>query len=971
MKFHVALLLAALIALPAGAHAQLVPNDRWYTIETDHFRVHFAKGLEREGKQGAVDAERAWKELASELKAPAGKVDLVIADNIDYVNGYASSFPSNRIVVFAHPPFDAPDLRNYNDWLRLVITHELTHVFHLDRADGLWRFGRSIFGRHPALFPNSYLPSWIVEGLAVYYESRITGSGRLEGSEHYMIARAAAEQHRVPGPGEWSRATSRFPGGETVYSYGSLLLDYLARTRGPEKIPQFVDRTSRVIWPLSLNAKAKGVFGISFENAFRDWRDSLVRTSAHSEPLPQWRDLTRDGRYVAAPRWLNDSTLIYTAANGKEVPSAYTVTTSGNVDRLGRRNGLDVNSVARDGSIVYAQSDYVDAYHYRTDLWVHRNGEDVQLTHGARLSQPDVRANGDIVAVQAVPGSSRIVIVSPDGKRIRPLADGYAASEWTEPRWSPDGARIAAVRIEPGSRSSIVVLDTVQSTYGIAATSRAILSSPSWSTDGSTILFTSNGSGKTQAYRATHSGSLTQLTNSSTGFFEPAVSPKGDLLAGLTFRYDGYHAGVGPIAAAASVAKLPELSPRATCSNCRLAEVVRPLLSLDQVPSPRKYSPWRSLAPRYWEPVISSSTNAGTTLGAATSGYDIIGRHSYFAEAMYNTKYRDAEGFASYRYAGFGQPFLDFSAEQTRDHFDVFAGADKIGDLSRRVRATTVSATFARPRARTFASLSVGADYQWRDFTSDPDSLLPKFPGDVLSDGSFPSIFASASWNNTKRPGLSISREDGIAVSATVRDRWRKGRVTNSSKSILGIAALYKSLDLPGFAHHVFAVRGAGGYAESNGISSFSVGGVSGGSLDVIEGVSFGGERRTFPVRGFPASSEQGARAVAASAEYRAPIAAPSRRVPFIPVLFDRISASAFADAGHAYCPEGDGLTVICRPGMESPWLASVGGEMNFDTAVQYDVPVRFRAGLARPVAGRDAVSAPSWTLYLVAGAAF
>jgi hypothetical protein len=203
-----------------------------------------------------------------------------------------------------------------------------------------------------------------------------------------------------------------------VYSYGSLLLDYLARTRGPEKIPEFVDRTSRVIWPLSLNAKAKGIFGISFENAFRDWRDSLVRTSAHSEPLPQWRDLTRDGRYVASPRWLNDTTLIYTAANGKEVTAAYTVTLSGNVDRIGRRNGLDVNSVARDGSIVYAQSDYVDAYHYRTDLWVHRNGEDVQLTHGARLSQPDVRANGDIVAVQAVPGSSRIVIVSPDGSEF-------------------------------------------------------------------------------------------------------------------------------------------------------------------------------------------------------------------------------------------------------------------------------------------------------------------------------------------------------------------------------------------------------------------------------------------------------------------------------------------------------------------------------------------------------------------------
>jgi hypothetical protein len=511
----------------------------------------------------------------------------------------------------------------------------------------------------------------------------------------------------------------------------------------------------------------------------------------------------------------------------------------------------------------------------------------------------------------------------------------------------------------------------VQSAYRIAASSRAILSSPSWSSDGTTIFFTSNGSGITEAYRATHDGSFTRMTNSSTGFFEPVVSPKGDLLAGLTFRYDGYHAGVSPVDSTGSVSKLPEQSPRAQCSNCRLAEVVPAPLSIGQVPRARKYSPWRSLAPTYWEPVIGSSTNAGTTIGAATSGYDIIGRHSYFAEALYNTKHRDAEGFASYRYAGFGQPFLDFSAEQTRDHFNIFGGADKIGELSRRVRVTTVNATFARPRARTFASFSIGADYQWRDFTSDPDSLLPKFSGDVLSDGSFPSLFAGASWNNTKRPALSISREDGIAVSATVRDRWRRGRVLNSSKSVLGVAAAYKSLDLPGFAHHVFAVRGAGGYAESNGISSFSVGGISAGSLDVIQGVSFGGERRTFPVRGFPSSAEEGSRAIAATAEYRAPIAAPSRRIPFIPVLFDRISAAAFADAGHAYCPAGDGLTVICRPGVESPWLASVGGEMNFDTAVQYDVPVRFRVGLARPVAGRDAVSASFWTFYLAAGAAF
>jgi hypothetical protein len=975
MKLLVAVSLAALAAWPASARAQLVPNDRWYTIETDHFRVHFAKGLEGEGKRAAVNAERAWAELATELKAPSGRVDLVIADNIDYVNGYASSFPSNRVVVFAHPPIDAPELRNYDDWSRLVITHELTHIFHLDRADGLWRFGRDIFGRHPALFPNAYLPSWIVEGLAVYYESRITGAGRLEGSEHYMIARAAAEVKRVPGIGEWSRATSRFPGGESVYSYGSLLLDYLARTRGPEKIPQFVDRTSRVIWPLSLNAKAKGVFGISFENAWRDWRDSLQRVSKHSDPLPWWRELTHDGRYVTNPRWVGDSALLYTASNGKETAGAYRVTLDGRVTRVARRNGLEPNVPMPDGSIYFTQPDYIDAFHYRNDLYVERNGQATQLTHGARVTQIDVSRRGEVVAVQSVPGTTRLVLISSDGTAITPLTAATYDVQWAEPRWSTIGNQISAVRIVKGGNSELVLLDGKTGAFmQLLVSEAAIISSPSWRPDGNRLVYTSTRTGVPQAYTVLTGASqdFAPLTSTSTGFFSPEIAPNSRWLAGLDFRYDGYHLGFGESPSPGyAIAGTGVVHERASCTNCSIRPGIKAPLSIENVPRAHRYSPWRSLAPTYWEPAIGGSTGNGTTIGAATSGYDIIGRHSFYAQAMYNTKFHDAEGYAAYRYAGLGQPYIDFSVEQTRDHFNLFGGNVKVGDLSRRVRLAGINATFSRPRARTFASFSIGGDIQSRDYSSDPDSLLPKIPSEVLSNGSFPSIFASASWNNTKRPFLSISREDGVAISATVRDRWRRGEVTNSSKSVLGVGTAYKSLDLPGFAHHVLAIRGAGGYAESNGISTFSVGGVSSGSLDVVTGISIGGERRNFPVRGFSASSEQGARALGGTAEYRFPIAAPSRRVPFIPVLFDRISGAAFADAGRAYCPSSSGVTVICRPGIESPWLASVGGEMDFDTAVQYDVPVRFRLGIARPVSGRDAVSAPSWTVYLAAGAAF
>jgi len=126
-------------------------------------------------------------------------------------------------------------------------------------------------------------------------------------------------------------------------------------------------------------------------------------------------------------------------------------------------------------------------------------------------------------------------------------------------------------------------------------------------------------------------------------------------------------------------------------------------------------------------------------------------------------------------------------------------------------------------------------------------------------------------------------------------------------------------------------------------------------------------------VRGFPPSAEQGTQAVGGSVEYRAPIAVPSTRIPFIPVLFDRISVSGFADAGRAYCPAGVGQSVIVcgNTNRSMPWLGSVGAEANFDTAIQYDTPARFRFGVAVPVAGKAATGARAVSAYLTIAESF
>ncbi|HJP61231.1 MAG TPA: hypothetical protein VJ865_14585, partial [Gemmatimonadaceae bacterium] len=494
---------AALILIAAGdSSAQLAPNADWRTIHTKHFRVHFAPALEQEARRAAVNAERAYAQLSTELVPPRGIVDLVVSDDVDYVNGYATPYPTNRIVVYAHPPTDASGLRDYEDWNALVVTHELTHIFHLDRTRGIWRLGQAIFGRNPLLFPNLYEPRWVLEGLAVYFESRMTGVGRLESAEHLMTARAAALANRIPTLQELSPGTSRFPGGEVIYIYGSLLFDYLSRTRGPQSVRDFVEIGAATPVPFILTVTSRKAFGISFQTAWEQWRDSLMReTRTPHNVMPGWRQLTNAGYIALFPRWLGDTTLIYAGDKARETPGAYEVRLTGKESRLGRRNASSPNVRLPGGGILFSQPDFTGPYNIRNDLFVERNGKQTRLTTGARITTPDVRSDGEIVAVQDEPATTRLVRISEDGRRITPITPTSLDVQWSDPRWSPDGSRVVAVRQSRG-RSEIVILDSNGKVIDSFGETRAINASPSWSPDGRHVYFSSERTGSPQIYVA-------------------------------------------------------------------------------------------------------------------------------------------------------------------------------------------------------------------------------------------------------------------------------------------------------------------------------------------------------------------------------------------------------------------------------------------------------------------------------------
>jgi hypothetical protein len=284
--------------------------------------------------------------------------------------------------------------------------------------------------------------------------------------------------------------------------------------------------------------------------------------------------------------------------------------------------------------------------------------------------------------------------------------------------------------------------------------------------------------------------------------------------------------------------------------------------------------------------------------------------------------------------------------------------------------------------------MSFGVGVERRSFVTDPGEFLPQLDTVYGKTYTFPRLFVGATWSNLQRPPLSISQEDGIAVAFTARQRWRSEAASSTrSASVIGTASIFKSLPFSGYAHHILALRLAGGIADRRAATSLEVGGTSGTTLDLLPGYTVGEGRRTFGVRGFPAASTYGTRAAAGTLEYRAPLVLASRGLGVLPLFLDRTALSLFADAGVAACPRNPLYFTTCAPALRTAPAApgeevsgikvgkpigSVGAELALGLSVlSWDEPQTIRLGVALPVLNRRTTRADAVSPYLAFGFSF
>ena len=884
--------------------------------------------------------ERVRTRFEPVLGVPRGRVQVILVDQTDLSNGWATPAPYNTIEITAVPPSSETLIGNATDWLELVFTHEYTHILHLDRTRGWLMQGvRRVFGRVPVAFPNAFLPTWQIEGIATFEESRMTGEGRVPAGDFRAVVDLAASQGRFESIDRASGGLVDWPGGNAPYAYGAYFHQYLSDTYGTDSLTKLADATAGRV-PLFGSGAFKHVFGRSEGDLWSDFRKAREKAGvAHSDTDARARRLTRHGFTVTAPRVADNGAIYYALANADGFPALMELPSEGPPRRLAWRAYGNRTSVRGDW-IVFDQLERARSVALYSDLYAVRvgGGSVRRLTRNARAGDPDLSPDGrQIVCTVQATGRRALAVLdfSPAAGTATPrvLVDEPDA-DYMGPRWSPDGRQIVAERRRRGTYELVLIDAPTRAIRTLAARRGARLVTPSWTPDGATVLFSATvGDEPFNVFAlAVATGDIRKVTDTAGGAQFPELSADG------TLTYVGYTPDGHDLFALPNVrlSSLDSSGLQAGDPGLQTGDPTRTGGDPTPAPSGRDdagaidgsaYNPLRTLVPSYWEPLVFSDAGE-TVVGAATAMFDALGRHAYAVDAGWSGARARPDWHASYFYDRWRPTLFASYSDDT----------DPVRGGTVRSRELFAGAVLPFRRLRWTETLLAGFDAQ-----TDTLSCVAISVDCPRSDGRRDLRSVRGGWQHDSRRlfGYSISPEEGFAVEAAAEaSRTALGSDVDASAAVLDVRG-YRRV----FGRHIVAagrVGAAAGWGPRGARRRFSAGGAGPSYLDF----DFGREAIGL-LRGFAPEDTVGSRAAVANLDLRFPLARFQRGAGTWPIFFRALHGAAFVDAGEAW---------------DSTFRAadlrtSTGGEVSLDLVLLHYVPLTLASGAAwtrDPVAGRS-----------------
>jgi hypothetical protein len=978
------------------AHAQIVdPIYRFHTFHTTHFVILFHAGEEPAAQRLATIAEESWRALRDALDVPPPPLThVVLVDQSESANGWATPVPRDAITITATWPSGTDFIGATDDWLRLVITHELTHIVHLDQSRGWARVVRSIFGRVPLAFPNTLTPTWMIEGLATFEESAITGHGRLHAADFRAVVDEAAREQRLEPMDRVNGGLIAWPGGFGPYAYGLGFHAYLTQRFGDDALGRLAVATSRSLpyfWPRAYTR----VFGVPLSTLWRDYATSLAtsartagaRAEADAARADEAVRLTHSGFTTTGPRIAAaacatcPAQIVYATQTPHEFPALMAVPIDGSArpTRMTDRFGGETEAVGRDVIYFDQEERWRNAGQYR-DLYAfdRRTGRVRALTHEARVAEPDLSPDGtQIVAVRSRAGARDLVLLPAQANppisadQIVVLAAG-PETQFDAPRWSPDGRFIAAERHRPGHFSEIVVVDVAtRDVRVVAARADTRWVTPAWRPDGRAIVAAADVDEHVfNLYEIPIDEPIARpLTHTTGGATWPDISSDGRTIVFVGYTADGFdvfrapyrvdaeHAVAIDVDADAASLVSPEPDSRSRrASALRSPGGLKPAGYEDSNDAAgvtsRPYSPWSTLAPTSWTPMLEQSGRASRA-GVSVAGSDVLGYHAYAAALAWlvsqpagtpSVGAASPDFGASYSYTRWTlQPWVAVS--RSTSFFGVLPAAGDV-PATATLRERQIETGLLLPRVHVHQSQAVRLSY----IRTIADILLPDGTATVNRSA------MRGSWTigTAKMFGYSISPERGVLAGVTAEAVRRALGADDDATNVTGDVRAY----VPGLArHHVVALRIAGGASRGDGNAQRVF--LLGGGFAAPGPGNFSSEAFSL-LRGFAVDSFAGTHVAIANADYRLPLWRPERGIGPLPVFLHTVHASVIADAGQIWTEQ------FSRRDLKY----AAGAELSADVVLGYALPLTFATGAAWGHDGSGLV-ADGWRTYVRVGKAF
>ena len=338
-----AVVVAAALAVSPTAEAKFVspynhPDLDWFSIETEHFVVHYPKSkdpnnphfldTEWTAKKAAKVSEEMWPRMCGEFNwFLKEKIHIVLLNQSDELEGF--TIPNwDWIEISANPGADFYRQRGRMDWLPDVLVHEFAHVVSLKAnatlsegtqavsVGGLYSDGvrNADSGAEIMMMDND--PFYWTEGGAEYWSDEAGYNWWTPSRD--MHIRTTVLEGRLLSYSEWQTRAQQFRwgDGERGYQQGYSFALYLRQRFGNQTYQQFALENSKG-WRLDWNDVIETVTGVPAETLYNDWvayvtkkyNDQYAAVKAEGEVVGQelgWKAL--DWEYedpAGRDKWLD------------------------------------------------------------------------------------------------------------------------------------------------------------------------------------------------------------------------------------------------------------------------------------------------------------------------------------------------------------------------------------------------------------------------------------------------------------------------------------------------------------------------------------------------------------------------------------------------------------------------------------------------------------------------------------------